>query len=237
MAASKDNKIWGEFEIKFTPLISFYSIIDEDMGLIKNILINYRNKNIFDLKQDKKYFKILGEVYRRKYKNPLYYLLKVDNQESRSFVDECYDEFLSEKEDEILQYSITTDIYNLLRDFSSSSEIIPTILYYTQSQKNIIDNDPLLSKIKSVSFGELKRHPEEKDKFDQFYFKFIEESEIFVELKNKTFYFSTTGINLNDTNDDINISNEDVIEIYKKGSKINLFDIYRTDVIGGYNNQ
>ena len=36
--------------------------------------------------------------------------------------------------------------------------------------------------------------------------------------------------------DDINISNEEVFEIYKKGNKINLFDIYRMDIIGGYNN-
>ena len=91
-ANQKDNnQLWGEFETKFTPLISFYTLIDRDMGLIKNILINYRNEEIFNLKQDKKYFEILGEVYKRKESNPLYYLLKVDNKENRSFLDECYE--------------------------------------------------------------------------------------------------------------------------------------------------
>ena len=150
--------------------------------------------------------------------------------------DECYKEFITEREAEILSYAVTTDIYNLVRQFINSSEIIPTILYYTQAQKEIIDNDPLLSKIKSISIDELNNHPASKNQFEQFYFKYLEEAAIFWELNNRTFYFSTTGRNLNDSNDDINISNEDVFEIYKKGNKINLFDIYRTDIIGGYNN-
>lgn len=230
------SRLWGEFEIKFTPLISFYTIVDRDMGLIKDILINYRNENVFDLKKDKKYFEILAEVYKRKEENPLYCLLKIDNVESRAFVDECYEEFITEREAEILSYAVTTDIYHLVRQFINSSEIIPTILYYTQAQKEVIDKDPLLSKIKSISIEELTNHPELKEQFEQFYFKYLEEAEMFWELKNRTFYFSTTARNLNDNNDDINISNEEVFEIYKKGNKINLFDIYRMDIIGGYNN-
>lgn len=237
MAAPVKNgsRLWGEFEMRFTPLISFYSIVDIDMGLIKNILINYRNENVFDLKKDKKYFEILSEIYKRKEKNPLYCLLKIDNEKSREFVDECYKEFINEREEEILSYAVSTDIYNLIRQFYNSSEIIPTILYYTKAQKDIINNDQLLSKIKSISIDELN-NDESKNQFEQFYFKYLDEAESFWNLNNKTFYFSTTGINLNDNNDDINISNEDIYEIYKKGNKINLFDMYRTDIIGGYNN-
>ena len=48
-ANQKDNnQLWGEFETKFTPFISFYPLIDRDMRLIKNILINYRNEEIFN---------------------------------------------------------------------------------------------------------------------------------------------------------------------------------------------
>ena len=229
-----NNQLWGEFETKFTPLISFYTLIDRDMGLIKNILINYRNEEIFNLKQDKKYFEILGEVYKRKESNPLYYLLKVDNKENRSFLDECYEEFITERESEVLSYSVTTDMYNLIREFVNSSEVIPTILYYTQAQKNILDNDILLSKIKSISIDELTQNEEKKAEFEQFYFKFIDESIPFLSLSNRTFYFSTTGLNLDENNEDIIFSNEDVFEIYKRGNKINLFDMYRTDIIGGY---
>lgn len=234
-ANQKDNnQLWGEFETKFTPLISFYTLIDRDMGLIKNILINYRNEEIFNLKQDKKYFEILGEVYKRKESNPLYYLLKVDNKENRSFLDECYEEFITERESEVLSYSVTTDMYNLIREFVNSSEVIPTILYYTQAQKNVLDNDVLLSKIKSISIDELTQNEEKKAEFEQFYFKFIDESIPFLSLSNRTFYFSTTGLNLDENNEDIIFSNEDVFEIYKRGNKINLFDMYRTDIIGGY---
>ena len=98
-----------------------------------------------------------------------------------------------------------------------------------------ISHPILLSKIKSISIDELN-NDELKNQFEQFYFRYLDEAESFWNLNNKTFYFSTTGINLNDNNDDINISNEDIYEIYKKGNKINLFDMYRTDIIGGYNN-
>lgn len=236
IANSKDNKqLWGEFETKFTPLVSFYTLIDRDMGLIKDILLNYRNEEIFNLKQNKNYFEILGEVYKRKEENPLYCLLKIDNKAARDFVDECYEEFITEREQEVLSYAVSTDMYNLMREFVNSSEIIPTILYYTQPQKDLLDKDPLLSKIKSVSIGELRRHEEKRFEFEQFYFKYIKEAEIFLPMFNRTFYFSTTGQNLNETNEDIKFSNEEVYEIYKRGNKINLFDMYRTDVIGGYN--
>ena len=125
-------------------------------------------------------------------------------------------------------------MYNLIREFVNSSEVIPTILYYTQAQKNVLDNDVLLSKIKSISIDELTQNEEKKAEFEQFYFKFIDESIPFLSLSNRTFYFSTTGQNLNENNEDIIFSNEDIFEIYKRGNKINLFDMYRTDIIGGY---
>lgn len=227
------NTVWGGLNEKFTPLISFRSIVDEDMGLIKNIIINYRDDNYFNLNITKNYFHILGDLYKRKYINPLYYLMK--DEKDKEFLDQCYSEFMTDKEDEVLQYSITSDIYNLVRDYNNSGEIIPTILYYSEAQKKVIDNDPLLSKIKSISVEELKKSESKRNSFGQFYFRTTEEADIFLHLKHKTFYFSTMSINLNEANDDIKFDNEFVIKIYTNGSKINLFDMYRTDIIGGYN--
>ena len=229
------GNVWGEFETKFTPLISFHSIVDEDMGIVKTIIMNYRNDSIFDLKKDNTYIQILSDVYKRKYRNPIKYLLKENTPEMNQFIDECYHEFITEREEEILENSVTTDMYNLLRDFINSSEVIPAILYYTEAQKKVIAEDPLLCKVKSISLKELQDNPSDRT-YEQFYFKYIEEGKPFFDLKNRTFYFSTTGQNLDDTNEDIKFTNEEVYEIYKLGSKINLFDMYRTDIIGGYSN-
>lgn len=226
------NTVWGGLSEKFTPLISFRSIVDEDMGLIKNIIINYRDDRFFNLDINKSYFSILGDLYKRKYINPLYYLMK--DEKDKEFLDQCYSEFMTEKEDEVLQYAITSDIYNLVRDYNNSGEIIPTILYYSQAQKKVIDNDALLSKIRSISIEELANSNSKRNSFGQFYFRTVEELDPFADLKHKTFYFSTIGTNLNETNDDIKFDNEFVMKIYTNGSKINLFDMYRTDIIGGY---
>lgn len=229
----KTDMLWGEFDHRFTPLISFCSIIDTDMALIKNILINYRNESIFDLKQDKKYFEILGELYRSKFENPLYYLMKDDTEENRLFLDECYGEFLTEREDEVLKYGVSSDMYNLVREFKNTSEITPTILYYTNHQKDVLDNDSLLSTIDSVCMSELKIRPELRNQYDQFYFKYLSEADLFLDLQNKSFYISTAGRNLSPNNDDIDLSNKDVFMIYGMGNRINLFDMYRKDIIGG----
>ena len=75
------------------------------------------------------------------------------------------------------------------------------------------------------------------DSYSQFYIKYFEEEiEHFKNLRKRTFYISTCGVNLNENNDDI-ANNELIMELIKQDNKINLFDIYRTSVIGRYINE
>ena len=228
----KQTITWGGLKERLTPLISFHSIIDEDMGVLKDVIINYRNEEIFNLDIKRNKFQIIGDLYRRKYENPLYYIMK--DEKYKSFVDECYEEFITEKEDEILNYSISTEIYQLIEEFKKSNDIIPTILYYSEAQRKVIENDALLSKINYISFSNLISNRDRIEDFGQFFFKRINESNPFKDFKAKTYYFSTCGLNLNEDNSDLNMDNDFVFHIYKNGGRISLFDLYRTDVIGGY---
>lgn len=220
---------------KSNPLISFHTIIDEDMSLVKYILIEFRNPTIFDLEKVKSmsYLEILGELYRRKYKNPLYFLMK-DNKD-KDFLDQCYAEFLSEHEKDILNYNVSTEIFNLVMEFKSSGDINPNILYYTKEQKELLDSFPEFDSIPKISIDDIKSRSISRDSFTQFYFKTLDEYKLFSKLDNKTYYFSTMGLNLTEKNDDI-FDNDLVLEIINSRSTINLFDIYQMDYIGRYDN-
>lgn len=229
------ENVWGGLGNKFTPLISFHTIVDEDIGALKDIILNYKNSEVFDLSKisSKKYINLVGDLYKRKYNNPLYYILRDDKY--KSFVDECYNELINQNEDEVLEYAVTTDMYELVKQFIKSDDIIPSILYYTDSQLEILESDSNLSKINHVKYDDLFLSKNGLDQFGQFYFKLIEESEKFLNSMGKVFYFSSTGRNLNETNDDLKTDSKFVKNIYKNGGRISIFDMYKTEIIGGYN--
>ncbi len=215
------------------PLISFNTLIDEDIACLKYAILEIGINPSFDLDKlkSKKYMDMIGDIYRRKYKNPLYYIAAPNAD--KNLLDRVYDELLTEREDEVLNYGVTTDMYGLMEDFKKSSDIIPTILFYTDSQHKVLKSLKNTSSIDCVSIQEARKNP---TRWSQFYFKYINEIEPFKNLGSRTFYFSTAGINLNDDNSDIIMSKDDIMDLVRKKNKITLFDIYRTDIIGSYQN-
>ena len=216
------------------PLISFHSLIDEDIACLKYAIIDIGINPFFDLNKlkTKTYIEIIGDIYHRNYKNPLNYI-QIDNinQDGAELLDRVYNELLSDKEEDILKHAVLTDIIDLIISFKESSDIIPTILYYTDAQKNVLDNIKDISSINKVNLKEALLNI---DQYKQFYFKSLDEFEPFRDLEDRTFYFSTYGLNLTESKDDINFSREELMPIIKKRNKISLYDIYRTDVIGSY---
>ena len=219
---------------KSNPLISFHCLIDEDLSLIKYVLLNFRNETVFDLNKviNMTFFDIIRELYERKYKNPLEFLMKNDND--RSFLQECYNEFIRDHESEILEHATGTEIMRLIVDYKNSGDIIPYILYYTDAQKAILDSEKTLNNIKKLKYDKLVRgdYPEKAEDFSQYYFKYIDEifDCKFENFSGKTFYFSTCSLNLNEDNSDIK-DPEFAMNVIKNDSKMNLFDLYRMDII------
>jgi hypothetical protein len=230
----KQEIINGADMIKSTPLISFEALVDIDIGIINYVLKEFRNPIYFDLERVDKLsrIEIIGLLYKRKIKNPLSILINDNLSESDIlFLDKCYVELLHEKYNEILPSSLSTGFINVLDSFSKSGDINPTILYYNDYQKIIIENNSIMSKVKSVSLDELSSRS--KDNYSQFYFKKLDEAIPFMKLTGKTFYFSTSGLNLNEENNDIK-DHEVIREFIYNGDMVSVFDMYRMDIIGRY---
>lgn len=220
--------------IKSTPLISFDSLVDIDIGIIYYVLKELRNPKYFDFERVDKLsvFEIIGLLYRRKIKNPLSVLIKDGLDENDMlFLDKCYIELLSKQYNEVLPYSLSTGFINVLDSFSKSGDINPTILYYNDYQKTIIENDSIMSKVKSISLHDLKEN--DKDSYSQFYFKYLDEAVPFLKLTGKTFYFATCGLNLNPENNDL-ADHEVIRSFIYNGNMVSVFDMYRMDIIGRY---
>lgn len=223
------DKVLGGANVKLAPLISFNCIVDEDIGLVNLIRKDYLddkvfNKDFFDME----FYEILKALYYRKEENPLYLFAKEGI--SRDTLDSYYLEFKEKCEREILDMSITTEIFNLIDFFNTSQDIIPSILCYTQNQLDIIEQEQTMKKNHKILFSKLS----EKDKksFSQFYFKYIKDIEPFINIKLRAFYISRAGLNINDDENDVR--DYDFMErFYRNYNSISLFDLYKKEIIGG----
>ena len=134
----------------FLPLFSLNTIVDTDLGILNYVFKEFRNDRYFDLNV-LDYMELINKVYYRSFKNPLYVIMKnPDSEEDKKFLDECYDEFIVDKEFEILSNSLSTQMMEIIKMFINEGNIIPTIMYYSQAQldyiQSIIDFDNYSSK-------------------------------------------------------------------------------------------
>lgn len=212
-------------DMKMSPLISFYTIVDTDIGLIRLIKNEYLNQSVFDINFFKRnILDIIYDLYNRKGENPLLLFAK---DKSNDKLNQYYFDFLNEKSQDILNLSYTTDMERLIVLFVESMEIIPTILCYSKDQIDILNDTDIYKPINKVLITDLT----EKSKYEytQYYFKTIDEAEPFLNAKAKTIYFSTCGRNLNDDYNDIIES--DIIEaLVSRRNQINLISLYQKDI-------
>ena len=143
-----------EFTSESMPLISFHALVDEDVGVFKFILANYRESSAInmDLLKNKSTLEIIGDIYKRKFDNPL--KLIMSEEKYSDLLDRCYQELITEHEADIIEHSVTTEFLNLVVAFNESKEITPTIMCYTQEQYNIIVSIEALKGIKVVGVKE-----------------------------------------------------------------------------------
>ena len=232
------SNVLGGLTNKSTPLISINTIIDIDMAIVKYVILNLRNPKYFNLDKvsDLSYIDLIRDIYHRKYRNPLYYFMI--NEDDKELLDKCYHELLDENLEELLELAPATDVLPLIQAFIESGDITPTILCYNKTQLKFVENNrDDFGTIPAVLLKDILFNNKKMDSYSQFYIKYFEEEiEHFKNLRKRTFYISTCGVNLNENNDDI-ANNELIMELIKQDNKINLFDIYRTSVIGRYINE
>lgn len=213
--------------VKPTPIFSFYSIVDIDAGLLRYVMDNYYDRKIFDFEAIKTapLVRMISFLYFRPCENLLSLFIK--DEKYKDFIDECYYEFLETKEDEIIDYSVKTEVSRLIAEFRKSSAINPAILYYTDKQLEVLNNIEILKDIPKYHYDKV-----DLNKFEQFYFRHCEEyydHDKYHDLKYKTFYFSSDMMNLHELQGDFDY--EYVEDSFVNENQLNLYDIYRYDVI------
>lgn len=217
--------ISGAGIINSSPLISFNTFIDEDLSLMSYVITKIRNEKVFDLSRvtNMGITDLIKELYCRRYQNPLEFLMK--DKIDKEFLDECYKEFM-ENGEYLYESAIGTDFFKVLESFKEAGDINVTILYHNDAEKYVLDKDPFLSTFEATD------NPKHLQYFSQLYFRYIEDANGYIkDMTRKTYYFSSSVLNLNKDQDAFKDS---VIIDYLVDMKnnISIFDMYKENVIG-----
>lgn len=148
-------------------LFDFYSIIDTDVGIARIMNAKYNNPTITNqsiLGKDLETYKIL--MLNRKYINPLMMFL---NESYRSEADGLYVELThTEAFKEVLSMSITTSIFDIVRNSMGMPGISPTILCWNEMQAEYIKS--LINDVDVIIHSETE--PLDISDYDTLIFKF-----------------------------------------------------------------
>ena len=168
------NSVVGGAGSKSAPLISFNAIVDIDVGLINLVKRDYLSPSVFDVsKFNIDQNDIIREVYFRKELNPLVHFAK--DKSNTQLLDDYYKEFIDTKMKDILDLSTATDVISMIDLFNVSNEINASILYYTEEQKEMLDNEDTFKDNEKVSISSLTSY-DLKSIYTQYYFISIEEA-------------------------------------------------------------
>ena len=230
------DSVMGSLKIKCRPLISFYTIVDCDLGVCNLALSQYNKSGIFDVSDvGDDLTKLIDKIYHRETENPLVAIINKNSNYSYKngksenkfleFLDECYSDFRRSKCKEIYDLGVITDIANLCAVYKSSAEVKPTILCYDDFQLETIREINALDGIPVVHFESIK----DSDPYSQLFLRSIEEAKAFANFRAKTFYFAASTLNINVLNDNY-YDNEIINLILSNENKISIFDMYNSNI-------
>ena len=149
-------------------------------------------------------------------------------------------------------FSGKTSLYSILKGKSELPKedynyVYDAIIEYLDAHNESIDktNKSISFKILEIdqryaakyeeymgSFEQLWNDSKSIDIYSQIFFKFVDEVVPHMGyLFEKTLYFSNTGLNLNDENNDITFKDDIIKSLIIQQNSINLFDMYRMDIL------
>lgn len=211
-----------------SPLITFDCIFDTDFGLLKLIRNEYFDKKVFSFDfffQNDKTKDMITSLYLRSEKNPLSLCI---NSEYKKEADNLYEEFMKDKYDKIVEYSMPTEIYNLIEALNLSGESNPTILYSRKEELSILNSHNVTKNTQKISINEIT----DVEPFNQFYFKDIDNQYLDYlakYIRSDSVYFGYYNYNMEDGNIKVN-KNVSILSINR--NSIYLIDIYNKQKLG-----
>lgn len=209
-------------------LIPFECVVDIDMGLVKLIKYEYRNKEYFfpgilDGPDDC----VEHELLIRKNRNPLVVptnLMKVNEKT----LDEWYKQFIEKEYNNIIELSTSTSLADFIKlsSFNTDKILKTTILCNTEEEAQVIKN----RSINQTNIVIADRDGFDVSKYDALYLKDVYDIECYTGVIGKSIYIANYGFNLldNDESDDIVLDYTPLIK-YLDDNEIRVYTVYNLD--------
>lgn len=216
-----------------TPLISFNSIYDLDIGLITLIGKEYLDESLFDRKFfERPLMSIINDSYHRTQFNPLTMFSKTNNI---ALLDDYYNQFMERRKADIIELCVKTEIENLIQLFIETKEIHCTIMYNDELELKELNANHNLDDCKKVYVKGFNKNFLRQ--FTQFYVKDIRELSSISNVEgSKTYYISSFRPNFNEETMELKMD-ENIESIIHKGVNhcISIFDMYNENTLSeGY---
>lgn len=214
----------GDMNGIMSPMIPFNMIVDTDIGLFAIILKYYLDPKVFNESffKDRKIVDLIHILYNREKENPLYLCI---NQGYEDSCDSLYEELIVDKYAEILQLSVKTEFYKLIRSFNLQRDISLTIVCNRQEEIDLLKAEEVTRDNNIVLYDDLSVN--DIIKFNQFYFKYIQDANGYVKyLIDKSIYFANYKFNRNTIDEFI----DPTLVILAQNNVLNIIDIFNTKV-------
>lgn len=209
-----------------SPLISFYTFIDLETGLMNLIEEEYFDEDTFNPS-----FFVLNTFSKLHYlqfrhdPNPLT-AFALHPEEDKEKLDEYYKQFMEEEIDKIMEMSYATDIYYFLESTLDTVEIRPTVLCYDKAQVERFKMFDEFHSIPTVLVDDLI-----PENYTQVYVKDLWELNNFQEVKFMTFYIAAYGPNLDEEFREFRPA-EEFKKIIENRNELSVFTMYDKNTIG-----
>lgn len=216
-----------------SPLIFFDMIFDLDFGMISTIAKQYLDPEVFDEKKFRRPVKqIIQDLYYREERNPLVSFLRPEHQ---SEAEEYYRDIRKENYVDLVDNSMVTEIFNIIRSFSIQPDITVSILvdkeYEETIWKEYIEDDPKLSKIEIYYRDKL--NTQDIGKIQQLFCKYpTDVLNLPVLALHKSVYLANYSFNFA-----TNEKYEKELDLLSFRNSINCIDLYRRSIIGGLHDE
>lgn len=211
-----------------SPLIPFNVIVDTDVGLLSLILKEYMDPSVFnkDFFFDKTVSQLVYDLYTRKEENPILLCIK---DEYKDYADDYYNQFMEREYQKILNKSVVTEFYRLVRLYNNESEIRLTIVCEREEE---IEELRKLDNTKSCNI-ELSKdlNPRLLKTYNQFFFKSIGDIIPYTKyLLNKTIYIANYGFNISENGGFVS---NPLIDLLSNNNRLNVIDVYNMKRLKG----
>ena len=183
---------------------------------------SYSKLTVFDGFIDDIIFKmkdkiLLGELLQRKNKNPLSIAFKKEYLQS---IDSLYNEFIELEFDNILKYSLKTNILDLVKTYIETSSSAVTVICKNKSEEQFINK----YKLKTIICDNLSKL--DISEFDSIFIKEYSKVTEFKNLSAKNIFIGRYNFNLED---DEYTPKEEISVLVADVNIISVIDVYNSD--------